>query len=365
MIDFEQIDGLFEWAMATGASPPGFHLLDKAFLLPMDQLADAVLSETGEQVNDLELRRHADDGLYPLVHNADGGYDGVPLYVPSRIGLICQLRRDGYSLDELKVLARWEEEMVDLIWTTDDLAYVEDDLELLIRHTEATLDAVQGGRATHPGGTAIERSADVAAQSELLDHLRELEGRELDQGTERKLRKMAYRVRAFDDVIRVMMLDQERAKILAGFSPWLHFRHEGWSASEGFSAAGIMWPGSLRSTMALWEEENSPPTCRVPGLVLRGSAVTSTETTIPSAYKQRWDEYDVDRYLREWAELNGERRCLHCHQELPGTVRANQRFCGERCRNADKQRRHRRRNPASVERSRKRYWDSIEIDSDA
>ena len=57
-------------------------------------------------------------------------------------------------------------------------------------------------------------------------------------------------------------------------------------------------------------------------------------------------------------------RCLSCLAALPAGAHMKKRFCGERCKNAAKQRRHRERNPEAVDRARKRYWTSLDLDGD-
>jgi hypothetical protein len=93
---------------------------------------------------------------------------------------------------------------------------------------------------------------------------------------------------------------------------------------------------------------------------LRGELVTPTRTLRPGAYAAQWKQLDIDEYLKVWAEMRGERRCLSCSVMLPpGNDRRCS--CSEKCRTAARQRRFHERNPEAVERAQKRDWDSIEL----
>ena len=85
-----------------------FRIFDKKMLLPLEQLPHAVKGETGEEISEQAIRERAMEGWFPLLTGAgwEGDREGVPLYVPSRIGMLLQLEREGYGADELRRHAR-------------------------------------------------------------------------------------------------------------------------------------------------------------------------------------------------------------------------------------------------------------------
>jgi predicted nucleic acid-binding Zn ribbon protein len=85
----------------------------------------------------------------------------------------------------------------------------------------------------------------------------------------------------------------------------------------------------------------------------------------PAEYGALWKKNDLDGYLDRWTKLKGERRCFNCFGALPEDSHDRRRFCGEKCRNAAKQRRLRERNPEAVERTQKRYWESVDLGEEA
>jgi hypothetical protein len=141
MFDMEAIDKLYEATVEKGSMR--FALFDKRVLLPLRQLPEAVAKETGEEITEEDLRAKVAKGWFPLLAGAgdDGSDAGVPLYIPSRIGLFLKLQREAYGEDELRLIASIEESSVENVLTVDDLAYVDDDLETLILQAEGRVDA--------------------------------------------------------------------------------------------------------------------------------------------------------------------------------------------------------------------------------
>jgi len=87
MVDIEMVDKLFEAGRESGL-PMQFRIFDKKVLLPLEQLPHAVTAETGEKMSEQEIHEKAMAGWFPLLNGAgwEGDQEGVPLYVPSRIG---------------------------------------------------------------------------------------------------------------------------------------------------------------------------------------------------------------------------------------------------------------------------------------
>jgi len=313
MIDIEKVDKLFEVGKTTGM-PLQFSIFDKRVLLPVSQLPGAVMGETGEAISEEEIRAQAEEKWFLLLKGAgvDSAEEGVPLYVPSRIGLFTNLRRDGYGADELRLIAEIEEWTIENILTVEDLAYIDDDLTLLLVFAKSRIDALEhvvdgSGR---PGSTTAEYG-EALRQLEFLQRLQA-------QGIPDRL------------VVRI----------------------------EGVKVEGILWDQTLQDAMA-YGSMSDPAPIRVPGFLLKGNQVIPTRTLRPAEYGNLWREFDLDEYLECWSTVRGERQCLNCHRALPGEADDRKRFCGEKCRNAAKQRRFRERNPDSVERAQRRYWGSL------
>jgi hypothetical protein len=150
----------------------------------------------------------------------------------------------------------------------------------------------------------------------------------------------------------------DRDKLRNGYSPCVQCRSQSWNAEEGFRAGEIDWKGTVKTALA--QGEGAEPPIRVPGFLLRADRVVSTRTLRPGEYANVWKAHDLDSYLEAWAEIRGERRCLNCFQALPDGADGRKRFCGDRCRNAARQRRLRERNPEAVERAQKKYWTSLD-----
>ena len=362
MFDLEAIDRMYE-AVKVHPNPVRWCIFDKRMLLPLAQLPEAVKGETGESIDADGLRRKAGDGWFPLLKEAgfDGTEEGAPLYVPSRVGLLLKLERGGYGADELRLIADLEESMIDHVYTADDLAYTDDDLDTLILHAESRAEALasDGWMSPELGDPAKELEN---ARSEVR-FLRRL----MEEGVPEELRpvidKHAFRTRALNDMTRVWLLNMDRGKIEAGYSPYVSCSSQSWSTTEGSKCGDIHWPMTVRAALSYAEEGRlgEEPVIRVPGFELRGERVTPTRTLRPAAYATQWKQHDIDKYLEVWSEIRGERRCLNCSVMLP-SGNDRKRFCGEKCRNAARQRRYRERNPEAVERAQKKYWDSIKLE---
>jgi predicted nucleic acid-binding Zn ribbon protein len=149
----------------------------------------------------------------------------------------------------------------------------------------------------------------------------------------------------------------DRSQLKAGYSPFVWFSRSRWDAEGRFSGSEIRWRETIGSAIAHEDGEKLP--IRVPGLLLRDGCPVPTRPLRPAEYSKVWAENDIDGYLQAWADLNGEKRCLNCHGPISPPVNDRKRFCGEKCRNAAKQRRFRERNPEAAERAQSRYWRSL------
>jgi len=360
MIDLtETIDRMFE--AGRGGTQLRFAIFDKSVLLPLPQLLDAASDKAGRPISEAELRIMAGQGWLPLLPGAgiDGNEEGAPIYVPDRVGLFMKLQRQGYTTDELRVIADFEEFLIDNILAADDLAYVEDDLETLLLYAQARIDALEHGTATDSKGVPIDRTAELERARREVTFTQGLQANGVPERLTARIEKQAFRVRAINEFTRVTLFETDRAKITAEYSPVVVCSSGSWSQTEGFKGGPIIWDVTVKSVLAYGDSTGVPP-IRVPGFLLQGDRVVPTRTFRPAEYAQRWREHDLDAYLECWAKFRGERRCLNCFSTLPSDADERKRFCNEKCLNAEKQRRHRERNPDSVERAQQRYWQSLD-----
>jgi predicted nucleic acid-binding Zn ribbon protein len=360
MFDLETIDRMFEAGRPSGTQIQ-FRIFDKSVLLPLPQLLDAASHAAGQTLSETELRFMAGQGWLPLLPGAgvDENEEGAPIYVPDRIGVFMRLQRQGYMTDELRVVADFEEFMIDNILTTQDLAYVDDDLETLLLHAQARIDSLEHGTTLDSNGVPIDRTAEIERARREVKYLQSLQGNGVPERLQERIEKQAFRVRAINEMTRVLLFEMDRSKIAAEYSPLVVCAGGSWSLAGGYSASAINWEMTVKSAMAYGDASDINP-IRVPMFLLRGDRVLPTRTLRPAEYAQRWRELDLDAYLECWIRLRGERRCLNCLGALPEASDERKRFCSEKCRNAAKQRRHRERNPDSVERAQQRYWQSLD-----
>lgn len=331
-----------------------FGIFDRRVLLPMDQLISSVRAETGEVVSAEDLRKTANDGLIPL---SDAG---APLYVPSRVGFLVQLERQGYNTAELRDIADDEETLITELLTTEQLAYIDDDLDFLINYCTEIIK--QGFHVT------TEECRASAAKRENYERylvtLRRYRTMGLPENCKDSIAEVAFNHRAHSEAIRVMLLDQDRARLRAGYSPAvcaLASRYDCKEDSPGLFEATverIHWEWTIQGALA--RDEARAPRIRVPGFLLEGERVTPIETLTPNKYKALWEQHDLDGYLQAWSKINGERRCLNCFTILDTSGSPTRRYCGVRCRNAAKQRRFRKGNPVAYYENQRKYWTSLD-----
>lgn len=365
MFDIAEIDRWYEVGKEMG-NLMQFALLDRRALLPFGVLADAVKGETGEVVSEEVLRQKAAAGWFPLLplEGPSAGILGAPMYAPSRIGMLLKLEREGFRPEELRLIAEKEEWAIDNLYTTEELVYLDDDLETVLEFQKARLEAFQHAGGTWNGTEVVpavkspEEEAVIAKLVKEVAYLQGLQGKVLTETQQEWIAKVAFRARAMNDCVRVQLLMADRAQVQAGYSPFVLCQKSSWGPEEPFTGEGILWDSTVRAALA-YAPEGETPVIRVPGVLLRGDLVTPTKTLRPVDYDALWKRLDLDSYLKVWAEINGERCCLNCFDPLPAGGSERRHYCSERCRNASKQRRFRERNPMAGIKAQQRYWNSL------
>lgn len=373
MIDVEMADKFFDASVAVTGQAPGAFLFDRRFLMPFSRLPDAVENETGAAVTEGELHGLLEAGWFQRYEGAGEAEDelGVPLYVISRIGLFIELRdNQRYSDEELQEFAEYEDGFVETVLTTDELAYEDDDLREVIRHMEEDLSSVQmelrqseridndaGIQIIGPTLTGAERAQLERRKGELeqaLSRYRALHWEDLPESARLEISRFAYRVRCFNDVIRLMMIHQDRGRVKAGFGARMKIRDERFGLGV-YDHGQVNWQATVYSS---WFLEDPERRLRVPGGIIEGLNVTLTSSPAPSEYDRLWREHDLEEALKLTAEVRKQRICPNCLAPLTG-AHPRRTYCKEACRHSAKQKRYRDRNPKAAARAQWAYWNSI------
>lgn len=369
-MDRRALDTLFDVAMEAVGMPPFTSRFDTRVLLPLDMLPDLVERECGET---FEVGRAAEvrsAGWFRVLEH-DGGM-GVPLYVASRIGLFLKLEAMGYRHHELREFAEFEDEMVENVYAAAELAYVDDDVELLIgEHELRLLHAENSLRAarepgwvpdTGPvssGGDAAVLAEEIESRRRSLQTLRRYRENGLPEAARMRVARAAYHVRQGNELARIMMLEADRVRVAAGFSFFISF--EGgfapWPSEDGFDPPfPIDWQSTVRRP---WFAEEPNRRVFLPGLIIEGDEVRMTSPLPPPKYDELWRLYGLDAFFRERASMLAIRLCLNCLGALDESADPRRRYCSEACRNAAKQRRFRKNNPRRDLEHKRRYYSSL------
>src|SRR5262249_25634989 len=193
-------------------------------------------------------------GWIPILNNPndpEGGI-GIPLYADSRIQLLWELERAGYAADELRAIASWEESTIDSVLTTDEFAYVDDDLELTIQHMRGML--LQAERESRDTVT-VDLLGNPVSRNRFERKLLLLE-RFREGGIPEKyqyfIAKVAYRVRAFTEMGRIELLEMDRAMIRGGYSYFIVSNRDWRSTTQSFifNIVKIHWDKTIKVGLA-------------------------------------------------------------------------------------------------------------------
>ena len=276
----------------------------------------------------------------------------------------------GYSIAELKKIAEFEESMIDCVFTADDLAYEDDDVTLLFTHAQEQVETcscrlqqltdraqplLSEDRATDIAETRGRLASAQAAINTLNSIARDRVG---NAGGD-QIARAAFQVRMLNEMIRNTSLESDRAKVRAGYSPWVIFQSESTSWADGkaiHTFGRILWEATVHDGFVLDEKEGAG--VRVPGLHLVRGQVTIIEGVSPTEYERRFRDYNLDGYFQARAKVLAQRACLHCSRALPDEADQRRQYCNERCREAAKQKRFRTRHPEKVIAINERYWSS-------
>jgi hypothetical protein len=279
MIDVQVVDAWFEASKDLLGGPVRFAVFDRGALLSLDQLCSAVNSETGETCTVDFLQKKAAEGWFPLLP-MPGAPDqfGAPLYVPSRVGLFVRLEREGWSNAELRLAAYLEKATIDAVTTSTD--YSDDDLEVLEAHLADRVEGLKESTRWDQDGKPVDLTSEIAEDEKTLAVVRKWRRDGIPERRRDDVAKYAYRIRAQNEMVTLMMVKGDRAKLRAGYSPTVHFREHQIGPDASFDPAHIDWDSTIRHASA-HADPPSPPRIRVDGFVFNGEKVVSTRTMTP------------------------------------------------------------------------------------
>jgi hypothetical protein len=254
-IDVETVDKLFEIGYQHN-NLITFGIFDKRVLLPLEQAAWSVSQAIGPTMTAADLTHMATRGWIPLLRNPHDPEEemGVPLYVPPRIEFLLALERDGYTEEELRIIAEDEEVTIDAILTTDELAYIDDDLETVIQHLEELLlEAQRHGRSS----VTVDLSGRGVSREKFERNLymyQKFRQTGIPEPYQYLTAKIAFRIRAQAEATRISICEMDRAKVRAGYSPFVVCCGDAWhfdgSIATFTAERGVYWEPTIRSALA-------------------------------------------------------------------------------------------------------------------
>lgn len=370
LVDTNYMDALFDAAMAQTGQPPFTFMFDRRILFPLEMLPDLVDRESDVVLEPGRIDEIRAAGWF-RVETSDG-LEGVPLFIASRVGLFLELEETGYRHSEMREFAEYEDYMVDEIYCSQELAYDDDDLRLLIAENELRVEHAENSLRVidQPGWTpefgswqgGVPRDQIVeslALHQKNLEALRRFqEAGSVPESAQESVQKFAYRVRMANEFTRVNMVESDRAKVAAGFSFFVWF--DGMTLHSPGQTYEPAYPIDWASTMRRpWLAEELDRRLFLPGLLIEGDDVRLSGPVPPSRYDELWRTYSLDDFFRERAGVREERICLNCLSPLGEDADPRKRYCTDACRNAAKQKRFRQNNPMRDLEHKRRYYSSL------
>ncbi len=354
------VDEMFNKLRGAGLPSPMLGLFDPDVVVPLDQLPSQVQTPDGTPFSAGRIPELIESGWFRTgdVTTESGTMPGFSLYVTGRIDLYLELEKRGYEPEELRRLARHEDMWVDEFVTVDDLEYEHDDIALLIHDRTVTVRDLESEIAH--AECVLEDSRPLLEKARRdLDYLQSIGKLDaLSPARRERIERAAFHVRWRDECLRLNVIEGDRAKIRAGYSPRIAFARQCWSSANGYEFETVSWHCTLFEGGSILEEIDGPG-LRVPGFILGPRGLRTTDTLIPSKYEKLWREHDLDTYFTTVANVRGGRVCAHCLTPLTPPHKAEREYCSERCRGSAKQRRHRQKSPDSVHEAQVRYFSSL------
>jgi hypothetical protein len=370
MIDIARVDETFEAAKTATGHPPRWGFCDRTKLVPLDSIPYFVYNETGCTLPEDRIDEIAASGWFRVEEHE--GERGVPMAICLRIGLLLELEEKGYTRSELRDFAEFEDDMIDGVYTTDELEYRDDDVDLLIANTQNQFKVLKNSLRVleepswqpDEGGWTIgpkkpELVSDLKRTRTFLDQLLMIRRKGMGPKTREEIERMAFRVRALDDVIRIGMLTGDHKQVRAGYSFFVVFKKyfKPINVHDEFEQGHeIDWARTVRRP---WFAEGPDRVIRLPGMILEGDQAKLVGPTTPTRYTELFNEYDLGNYFAERARMLEQRVCIHCFAALPTDCNERKKYCGDECRNAAKQKRFRSARPLRALEHQRKYYSTL------
>lgn len=371
MWDMAKLQQMYDESITRFGVPPlSFALFDRRVLFPRSMVIEQIERETGQRVSLQALDGMATDGLFTWVGGAgpDGTDQGVPLYVPSRLGLLAKCASAGFGRGELRDFVDLEECVIDDCLADEDLPYDDDDCAVVARRDRIEIDQLNAEmwsrlpEVEHPKdwhrsswNSELARlgTQELVERRERIEtHLRRVEQTDLataPQKWRRHLGRTAFCIRARDESIRALLIAAERAQLEAGFSPAVQFSGNQSVAPDSsvLEEFGVVdWPQTFRAWRFLDDPDHVA--LRVPGFVLVGGRITLTELLTGEEYGRRRELFRLDEYLEHFKEVAAGPRCSHCGKLLARSASSRRLYCSDECSQASRQKSYRRRQKATI-----------------
>ncbi len=357
--DFTQIDEMYTACIEVTGSPPSLLIFDQRALLPLADVA-AQLSSAAWEVTADQVRTFAAKGWVKVLPGAvdptGSDFPGLPLYAIDRLRHYQTLAAAGVGDAELAGHAEQEDWVIENICTTDDLAYVDDDVDQLIAFYEAQVACIAAAFPPgEPGGDASEVRDRLVETERALARLRRINRTAMSDVLQREIGISAHRARWVNEMIRVQMIARHYDQMHAGWSFFVNLQQTVHieNGVDLSTPERPNWASTLRHPLVTEQPARVP--IRVPGFVLRGDRVQPTRTLAPDEYRALWEAADLDEYLEVLRLVWSEKECPHCHLRLPKDASNQRVYCSSACANAARQARYRAQNPEAVKRSQNRW----------
>lgn len=342
---------------------------NKNFVVPLERFPEYLQGQANISLDVDELLNLEADGWFEI-HRDDRFGDGPPylhFYIADRIAFFLKLKRLQIPPAELRFLAAWEEALVDNLLTSDTLSYEYDPWALLFRAAQERLRIAELHLEYSPHQVLAESTKKVIAtlfrapmredpEKELkqarasLERLQDIHSRPLSPAQQELIEREAYYVALTEESLRLTLIQADRDKFEAGYSPVVVFNQETWGNKVTYKD-----PDWSRTIEDPWLSELRHIGIRVPGFIIKDDSMFMPSALAPGEYKRLWSENHLDEYLQALAKSKGEKRCLHCQRVISMDGSPRRSYCSDNCREAAKQQRYRMRHPEIIKLARQKY----------
>src|SRR5829696_4310188 len=148
MLDFAEIGKKYDAATELLGKPISCGLFDRRLLFPRSTVTTQIEKETGQRLTLEQIDQMERSGLFAWLPGAGESKSelGIPLYMPGRIGLFSTLITRGWSFEELRDCAEWEEWLIDDSLEAEGSLYLDSDLDVLERQFRFELEHLEAER---------------------------------------------------------------------------------------------------------------------------------------------------------------------------------------------------------------------------